>query len=494
MIVGILGIMAYLSVPMYNSYRIRSDHRLAASHTQQGINRARLLAQNREQNSNWGFFIPNGTLYKGVDYPSRDPSYDEMYPMPSNIAVQGVLDVSFDAQGNPSETGDVTLTAITDDEAVIPIRFNVAVNTLVTEATDSLVICDNGVTRTIVEAAWPSYQAGGAVLNACVGGSSSTGGTSSGGASSGTSSGGVSSSGGTSSGGVSSGASSVGTSSSTATSSSVGSSVGTSSSITPPPSSSSIGTSSSAGSSVGTSSSSSISSIGSSVASSGSSGTSSSSSSVSSVSLCAGKVTYFPSSQTMRVNSSAQVRLTSEYARYNFGTLSNPPLTSGLGPQVLVHWCYGQNSSSSISSWSPEWSVPAICNGNPNTYAAGNAVSYNGQNVGTWRNLTANTFFSVRYFGRYRQQGWMQVSEAYTPYGNSSNLRLLRNGDSLPSNCHNGCSILRSALVSRGLANPSGIVTISSCELLAVVEGGDAPTGTSAGDDWDDAVLRLTFQ
>src|SRR5436853_1165619 len=94
-VIGVLGAVTSLSIPLYDEYQIRSDLDLATKQTTQGLDRAKRQAQSGDQDSNWGFYVPNGTLYKGTSYAARNTSFDEVTPMPSSIAISGLLDVSF---------------------------------------------------------------------------------------------------------------------------------------------------------------------------------------------------------------------------------------------------------------------------------------------------------------------------------------------------------------------------------------------------------------
>jgi hypothetical protein len=136
-----------------------------------------------------------------------------------------------------------------------------------------------------------------------------------------------------------------------------------------------------------------------------------------------------------------------------------------------------------------------MCNGNVNTYSPGTAVEYSTAESSAWRNLTGNRYLFLKMMARYKQSGWMQHFEDLRLDINKQNVKMLKNGDAFPTTCYNGCVHLKNSLVSRGLANATtGLITLPSCEALFIMENGDAPTGVSAGDDFDDAVLRLTFQ
>ncbi len=179
-VIGVLGAVTTLSIPLYNEYQIRSDLELATQQTTQGLDRARLLSQSAERDSSWGFYVPSGTLYKGDSYAERDTAFDEVFAMPSTIAVSGLFDVAFSkVEGLPSETGDIVLRALNNDERVIQVSIAVEPEQLATNQTDTLTICHydglgNATTITVPDSTWPSHQANGDTIGACPGASSSS--------------------------------------------------------------------------------------------------------------------------------------------------------------------------------------------------------------------------------------------------------------------------------------------------------------------------------
>ncbi len=178
-VIGILSAMTGVSIPAYREYQIRSDLDKTAQQVTQGLGRAKLLATSGEHDAAWGFYVPSGTLYKGESYASRDTGFDEVYPMPSTIAVNGLLDVSFSrVSGNPSATGEIILRALNNDQRIIQVTIAVEKESLATNQTDLLTICHrngDGSTETITipDATWPYHQSHGDTNGACVGSSSS---------------------------------------------------------------------------------------------------------------------------------------------------------------------------------------------------------------------------------------------------------------------------------------------------------------------------------
>ena len=126
--ITLIGVISAIAIPVYLTYQVRSDLNVATENVAQGLGRARLLSQAVRGDSAWGFYVPGGVLYKGTDYDSRDPVYDEVYPMPFTITHSGLLyDVSFSKlEGKPSDTGEIILVAFNGEEREVAVRLLVS--------------------------------------------------------------------------------------------------------------------------------------------------------------------------------------------------------------------------------------------------------------------------------------------------------------------------------------------------------------------------------
>lgn len=179
-VIGILSVITGLSIPAYREYQIRSDLDKTAQQVTQGLGRAKLLAVSGERDAGWGFYVPSGTLYKGTSYAERDTAFDEVYPMPSTIAVTGLLDIAFSrVAGDPSDTGDIVLRALNNDSRIIQVTIAVDRQSLAANQADLLTICHHGAggstdTITIPDATWPYHQSHGDTNGPCAGAASSS--------------------------------------------------------------------------------------------------------------------------------------------------------------------------------------------------------------------------------------------------------------------------------------------------------------------------------
>jgi|CXWL01.1.fsa_nt_gi prepilin-type N-terminal cleavage/methylation domain-containing protein len=171
MVIGIVGVVSGVTVPLYRDYQVRNDLNIATEQVTQGLARARLLSQTAQEDSGWGFYVPAGVLYKGLTYETRDTIADEIYSMPSTITITGLFEVSYSkVKGAPSATGSITLTALDNETRSILIQVqNQAV--AVTQG-DNLTVCHKPgtpaeKTMTLSDNAWPGHQGHGDTLGSC---------------------------------------------------------------------------------------------------------------------------------------------------------------------------------------------------------------------------------------------------------------------------------------------------------------------------------------
>ena len=117
---GIIALTAGFTVPMYRNYQVRSDLDLVTEQTVQALRRAQILSQSGENNSAWGLYVQEGTLFQGDAYAIRDPQYDETYPVPSTINTSGLPEVVFtQPDGIPDRTGEIIIQGLNGEKRII---------------------------------------------------------------------------------------------------------------------------------------------------------------------------------------------------------------------------------------------------------------------------------------------------------------------------------------------------------------------------------------
>ncbi|MBU2213516.1 type II secretion system GspH family protein, partial [Patescibacteria group bacterium] len=120
--IGIIGVTAGISVPMFRNFQIRNDLDLATEQTIQALRSAQIRSQAGQNDEEWGVFIQEGVLFQGETYMLRDPEQDEVYPIPATINTSGLEEVVFSrVDGAPYQTGDIILEALSGDSRIITI-------------------------------------------------------------------------------------------------------------------------------------------------------------------------------------------------------------------------------------------------------------------------------------------------------------------------------------------------------------------------------------
>lgn len=120
--VAVIALIAGIGIPVYQSFQNRNDLDIAAITFAQTLRRAQTLAEAVDGDTSWGVFAQSGTitLFKGASYASRDTQFDEVFTMPSTIAVSGTQEYVFAKfTGLPGAAGSLTLTSINNETRTI---------------------------------------------------------------------------------------------------------------------------------------------------------------------------------------------------------------------------------------------------------------------------------------------------------------------------------------------------------------------------------------
>lgn len=110
--VGVIAVITTVAVPEAMKYHYRTDLETAVTQTIQAIGVAQSYAQNGKNASSWGFYAPDGIVFQGEDYASRDSTHDVSFPVPPSITVTGLLETYFTSPyGVPHQGGTIILTS-----------------------------------------------------------------------------------------------------------------------------------------------------------------------------------------------------------------------------------------------------------------------------------------------------------------------------------------------------------------------------------------------
>ncbi len=129
--IAIIAIIAGISIPVYQSFQTRNDLDIATVSIVQTLRRAQNLAQATDSDISWGVYISNGniTLFKGINYATRDIAFDEIFDVPTNIIPSGVSEIVFAKfTGLPQTIGTITLTSNTNESKNILINTKGMIN------------------------------------------------------------------------------------------------------------------------------------------------------------------------------------------------------------------------------------------------------------------------------------------------------------------------------------------------------------------------------
>jgi len=123
--VAIIGILAGVSLPLYNSFLARNDLDIAAQQVTETLRRAQIYARGMKNDSAWSVERPSATsilLFKGTNYAGRDTSYDEAVTL-AGITAGGLSEVQFaKLTGLPNTTGNITLTTNVGETKTVTIN------------------------------------------------------------------------------------------------------------------------------------------------------------------------------------------------------------------------------------------------------------------------------------------------------------------------------------------------------------------------------------
>ncbi len=122
---AIIGVLAGISAPIYQSFQVRNDLDIAAVTIAQSMRRAQVLSEAVDGDATWGVDVRSGsiTVFKGATYAGRDTTFDELSPMPTSITPSGFGGAVFAKfTGLPQTTGTITLTSNANETRTITIN------------------------------------------------------------------------------------------------------------------------------------------------------------------------------------------------------------------------------------------------------------------------------------------------------------------------------------------------------------------------------------
>lgn len=123
--VAIIGILAGLGTPIYQSFQVRNDLDIAGNTIAGSLRRAQVLSQGVDGDTTWGLYVQSGeiTLFQGSSYASRDVDFDEVFILPASIIPSGISEIVYNKfTGEPQITGTIILTSNSNETRNITIN------------------------------------------------------------------------------------------------------------------------------------------------------------------------------------------------------------------------------------------------------------------------------------------------------------------------------------------------------------------------------------
>lgn len=124
----ILGMLAAITLPLYNSFLARNDLDIAAQRVAETYRRAQVYARAMKEDSAWSVERQSTviTLFKGTSFASRPTDFDETVTLENGITATGVTEVQYaKLTGLPNTGGStVTVTLTTTTGQTKPVSIN----------------------------------------------------------------------------------------------------------------------------------------------------------------------------------------------------------------------------------------------------------------------------------------------------------------------------------------------------------------------------------
>lgn len=123
--VSIIGTLAMLSLPVYNSYIAHNDLDMTGQQVASVLRRAQVYARAMEQDSAWSVRVDTSSiiLFRGTDFSTRNTAFDETVSIPDTVVASGLSEVQFSKfAALPNTTGSITITGNAGNTRVITVN------------------------------------------------------------------------------------------------------------------------------------------------------------------------------------------------------------------------------------------------------------------------------------------------------------------------------------------------------------------------------------
>jgi len=110
--IAIIVVIFGIAAPVYQDYQIRNGVDISVNTIAENLRRAQILSMAVDGDSNWGVNILNNeiTLFRGVNFATRDVIFDEVSEILPVISHSGLNEIVFSKlNGLPNTTGVINL-------------------------------------------------------------------------------------------------------------------------------------------------------------------------------------------------------------------------------------------------------------------------------------------------------------------------------------------------------------------------------------------------
>jgi len=123
--IAVIAILSGISAPIFMSFVGRNDLNVTTNVVVQSLRRAQSLSLSMESNQSWGVYLESKkvTIFKGLNYVSRDASFDEIFDIAPTISFSGLDEVVFDRfTGDTPNSGNIIINSINNETKTITIN------------------------------------------------------------------------------------------------------------------------------------------------------------------------------------------------------------------------------------------------------------------------------------------------------------------------------------------------------------------------------------
>ena len=125
LVIGLMSAIIALSAPLLTNFVGKNSVAVARQVAVSSLQRAQILSRKMSHDEGWGVNISTGliTVYKGSQFATRDPIYDEVTSISTEVLISGDTDVIFTKfDGKPLSPVSLNLSDGNNDSYVVTVN------------------------------------------------------------------------------------------------------------------------------------------------------------------------------------------------------------------------------------------------------------------------------------------------------------------------------------------------------------------------------------